>query len=69
MIKRYAKKVELETKIHPHVFRHYFELRLLREKKVDLVTVSNILGHFDVNTTKIYLQPSLKDISDALEKI
>jgi len=69
MIKRYAKKVELETKIHPHVFRHYFALRLLREKKVDLVTVSNILGHFDVNTTKIYLQPSLKDISDALENL
>ncbi len=69
MLKRYAQKVGLEEKIHPHAFRHYFAQRLLREKKVDIVTVANILGHFDINTTKIYLQPSFDDISSALENL
>jgi len=41
----------------------------IKKKKADIVTVANILGHFDINTTKIYLQPSFDDISSALENL
>lgn len=69
MIKRYAKKVKLETKIHPHAFRHYFAIRLLRYKKVDIAIVSNLLGHDNVNTTQIYVKPTFEDLYDALENL
>lgn len=69
MIKRYAERVQLNDKIHPHAIRHYVATRLLREKGVDIATVSNILGHFNINTTKIYVQPTFEDIANALENI
>ncbi|MBW9147210.1 tyrosine-type recombinase/integrase [Clostridium sp. CM028] len=69
MIKRYAKKVNLETKIYPHAFRHYFATRLLRHKKIDIAIVSKLLGHFNLNTTQIYVKPTFEDLSDALDNL
>lgn len=40
MIKRYSEKVQLETKIYPHAFRHYFATRLLRDKKIDIAILT-----------------------------
>ena len=69
MIKRYAKKVELETKLYPHAFRHYFATRLLRYKKIDISIVAKLLGHFNINTTQIYVKPTFDDLSDALNNL
>ena len=38
----------------PHVLRHTFATRLLREAKVDLVAVATLMGHENVSTTAIY---------------
>lgn len=43
----------------PHTIRHYYAQFMLRHDN-DLYTVSRLLGHENVNITKIYLQ-SLKD--------
>lgn len=67
LLKRYASKCGLYDKIHPHMFRHYFAKKLVRDKKEDLVLVAYILGHSNINTTKIYAQPSMEDVSKALE--
>lgn len=48
-----AAKVE----VTPHVLRHAFATRLLREAKVDLVTVAALLGRESVATTALYTQP------------
>ncbi len=40
--------------VTPHVLRHTFATRLLREARVDLVTVAALMGHENVSTTAIY---------------
>lgn len=69
MLKKYASRIGLENFIYPHAFRHYLAHHLLRVKKLDPVLVSEILGHSDVNTLKIYTLPSFDEKVDALENI
>lgn len=49
------KKLEIDERIHPHAFRHYFAITFLR-KGGDLFRLSKILGHSDLSSTEIYLQ-------------
>jgi site-specific recombinase XerC len=55
--------------VTPHVLRHTFATRLLREADVDLVMVSTLLGHASVATTAIYTQPGEQDMTAAVEKL
>jgi integrase/recombinase XerC len=52
--------------VHPHTIRHSFATKLLQHK-VDLRYIGELMGHQDLNTTKIYTHytnPHLKDIYD-----
>lgn len=69
IIKKYAKKIGLEDKFYPHAFRHYFATKLIREKKEDIITVANILGHSNLNTIQRYTQPTIDDITQVLEHL
>jgi site-specific recombinase XerD len=51
----------------PHVLRHTFGTRLLREAGADLVTVAALMGHSSVATATIYTQPSETDLVKAVE--
>jgi len=53
--------------VTPHVLRHTFGTRLLREADADLVTVAALLGHSSVATTAIYTLPSEADLVEAVE--
>ena len=53
-------------KLTPHVLRHTFGSRLLREAKADLVTVAALMGHASVATTAIYTQPTEADKAAAV---
>lgn len=53
-LQRYSENT-LGTKIDPHQLRHSFAIRLL-ENGCDIVTIQNLMGHENVETTRGYLR-------------
>ena len=56
----------VKVKVTPHILRHSFATRLLREADADLVTVAALMGHSSVVTTAIYTQPADEDLRKAV---
>jgi len=56
--------------ISPHVLRHTFATTLLKEKNVDIVTVSKLLGHASSKTTEdFYINTSRNDKVNAVNML
>lgn len=55
-------------KVFPHNFRHLFA-RLYYEQEKNLVKLADILGHSNINTTRIYTMESGKNYLYQLEKL
>lgn len=53
IVRRYALRVGLTERVHPHTFRHSFATHLI-EGGADLRSVQMMLGHQSVATTQIY---------------
>lgn len=67
MIKKYAWQAKKDpNSVTPHVLRHTFATRLLREGK-DLVIVAALLGHARLDTTARYTRPSYDEMERAVE--
>ena len=60
---RWLQDAGINKPIKFHGSRHTYAIILLSEGKVDLFTVSKMLGHMDIKTTQIYAQvvDSMKD--------
>ena len=57
MLKR-GKNITSGVRVSPHTCRHYYTQKM--STKVDVYTLSRLLGHSKINTTTIYLR-SLRD--------
>lgn len=66
ILQKYAN--EAGVKVSPHQLRHTFARRLLRAG-ADIVTVQQLLGHSNLNTTAIYLRAGYSEQESAVEKI
>ena len=66
-VQRFAMKASLK-KVTPHILRHSFAKALI-DTGISLEKVATLLGHSNLNTTRIYTTPSEEELSDALEKL
>lgn len=63
---RYGRAAHIDN-LTPHVLRHVFGKNLI-DAEVSLEKVAALLGHSNLNTTRIYLTPSEQDLAQAVEK-
>lgn len=57
VIKEAGKRVGIDKRIHPHIFRHFYSVQSLStEGGMDVYSLSCLLGHSDVSITQRYLQ-------------
>jgi integrase/recombinase XerD len=55
IVKHYVREVGIVDDVTPHTLRHTFATHLI-EKKTDLETVQELLGHANISTTQVYTQ-------------
>lgn len=67
LFRKYAEPVKLK-KLSPHSLRHTFCKNLLNAG-VTLEKIALLAGHESLDTTRLYLEPSLKDLTTAVEAI
>ena len=60
----YAARLDPQE-VSPHTLRHTFAKRLM-DAGITLEKVATLLGHSDLNTTRIYLTPGQQDLEDAV---
>ena len=66
IISNLARDAGLEN-VSAHTLRHTFATNYL-EQTHDLIGLSRLLGHTNLNTTAIYAQPSMADLAERVEK-
>jgi len=67
ILKKYARRINLDKNIYPHIFRHSFATHMI-QKGADLKTVQELLGHSSISTTEIYTSLNKSYIKEAYFK-
>ncbi len=62
-VKKRCKEVGIDKDISPHSLRHSFATHML-EEGADLVTIQELLGHSDIQTTEIYTHLDVNKIQN-----
>lgn len=69
IIKKYAYLCQIHpSKAHAHAFRHHVG-RSLAESQVPIDQIADILGHSDINTTRIYMRATKGDLLNRLNSL
>lgn len=67
LVREYARRADLPG-CSPHTLRHSFGKNLV-DAGTPLDQVAALLGHENLNTTRIYTAPSLQDLAEAVERV
>ena len=57
------------VKLHPHLLRHTMAHQFLADNSNDLVSLAQILGHSDINTTALYTRRREEQLGEAVERL
>jgi site-specific recombinase XerD len=57
------------VRLHPHVFRHTMAKQFLADNGNDLVSLAQILGHENLQTTSRYSQRNGEQLAEESEKL
>lgn len=69
IIKYYAQLSNVKlSKTHAHNFRHKF-CKDLADRGVSIDSIADIVGHTDINTTRIYTRKTKKELLDIINKM
>lgn len=60
-------KSNINKKLTPHVFRHTMATNMIKSG-VNITTVQKLLGHSNINTTLLYTDININDISQDYQK-
>jgi len=63
ILKKYARRTNLNKNLYPHIFRHSFATHML-QRGADLRTIQELLGHSSISTTEIYTTLDKEHIKD-----
>jgi len=66
-VQRFAKRAGLRN-VTPHTLRHSFAKALI-DADVSLEKVAMLLGHSNLNTTRLYTTPGESDLEEAIGKL
>lgn len=68
-LKKIALKIGIDhKKVHPHSFRHMFAINFLKSNK-DITLLADLLGHSNLDTTKIYLRRTEEEQKEIINSI
>ncbi|KEI01578.1 hypothetical protein Z954_03190 [Clostridium botulinum C/D str. BKT2873] len=69
IIKKYASKAKVKlSKAHAHAFRHLYGILGIRERGLTMDEVADLLGHSDINTTRIYTRRTEEELIKIADK-
>lgn len=68
MLNKYAKQIDKDLHVTPHMFRHSFATLLL-EENVDIRYIQQLLGHSSITTTQIYTHVATAKQRDILTRM
>jgi integrase/recombinase XerD len=67
VLKELTDKTDIRKSVSPHMLRHTFATHLL-QGGANLMTVKELLGHSNINTTQIYTHLASKNVRDSFYK-
>jgi site-specific recombinase XerD len=69
LVSKAARLAGITQPVTPHLLRHSFATRALRQGEVDLATLSQLLGHTNLATTARYLHPDQAQVAAMIEEL